>query len=160
MPKSEREVTAVWKGGVAFEAVSPSGFTVRMDSGAGGAAFSPTELVLVGLAGCTGMDVAEILRKKRQEVTGMEVRVTGSRATEHPRRFTALHVVYTVTGRQVDAEAVRRSIELSQTKYCSVAATLREAAPITTEFEIHEAVPSADGQGVQPAFITRGDSDE
>jgi putative redox protein len=159
MPGHEREVTAVWKGGLAFEAVVPSGLSVRMDNEPG-VGFSPTELVLVGLAGCTGMDVAEILRKKRQEVTGIEVTVRGTRAPDHPRRFTAIHVVYAVTGRQVDAEAVRRSIELSQTKYCSVAATLREPAPITTEFQIHETDQLANGHGVQPATISRGDSHE
>jgi len=156
----ECDVTAVWTGGLAFEAASASGLTVRMDGAPGGVGFSPTELVLVGLAGCTGMDVADILRKKRQAVTAIEVRVRGTRAPDHPRRFTAIHVVYAVTGRQVDAEAVRRSIELSQTKYCSVAGTLREAAPITTEFEIVEADQLANGHGVQPVSISRGETHE
>jgi putative redox protein len=139
MTESTKEATAVWKEGLAFEAASPSGFTVRMDAADSGTGFSPMELVLVGLAGCTGMDVIDILRKKRQSVTGLEVRVKGVRAEEHPRKFTAIHVVFVVTGHGVDPEAVRRSIELSDTKYCSVAATVRGVAQVTTEFEVREA---------------------
>jgi putative redox protein len=136
---ADKEATAVWKQGLAFEATGPSGFTVTMDSLEGGTGFSPMELLLVSLAGCTGMDVIDILRKKRQAVTGLEVRVTGARADEHPRKYTSIRIHYVVTGRQVDPDAVRRSIELSETKYCSVSATVSGTAQITTEFEIREA---------------------
>ena len=139
MADNTKEARAVWKDGLAFEGIGASGFKVNLDSLEGGTGFSPMELLLVSLAGCTGMDVSDILRKKRQDVTGLEVRVTGTRAAEHPRKFTSIRINYVVTGRQVDPEAVRRSIELSETKYCAVAATLRGAAEITTEFEIREA---------------------
>jgi putative redox protein len=139
MAENTQEAIAIWKEGLVFEATASSGFTVQMDNPLSGAGFSPMELVLVGLAGCTGMDVIDILRKKRQDVTALQVRVKGIRAGEHPRKYTALQVLYVVTGRKVDSEAVRRSIELSETKYCAVAATLRGTAPIETEFEIREA---------------------
>jgi putative redox protein len=134
MAEGDKEAVAVWKGGLAFEGAASSGLTVPMNSSAEG--FSPMELVLVGLAGCTGMDVIDILRKKRQDVTGLEVRVAGSRAEDYPRKFTSIRIHFVVTGRQVDPEAVRRSIELSETKYCSVAATVSGTAKITTDFEI------------------------
>ncbi len=139
MTDNVKEATAVWKQGAAFEATAGSGFALQMDNPEGGTGFSPMELVLAGLAGCTGMDVIDILRKKRQDVTALQVGVKGTRAEEHPRKYTAIRVQYVVTGRQVDREAVRRSIELSETKYCSVAASLSGAIQITSEFEIHEA---------------------
>ena len=142
MAEQVKEASAVWQDGLAFEATAGSGFTVRMDSPAGGSGFSPMELVLVGLAGCTGMDVIDVLRKKRQAVTGLSIQVQGQRAEAHPRQYTAIRIVYVVTGHQVEAEAVRRAIELSETKYCSVSATLRGTAQITSAFEVREAGPS------------------
>jgi len=87
--------------------------------------------------------VIDVLRKKRQAVTGLEVQVSGTRAAEHPRKYTAIHIHYVVTGQQVDPEAVRRSIELSETKYCSVSATVSGTAAITTDFEIRAAALAA-----------------
>jgi putative redox protein len=100
------------------------------------AAIRPSELVLIGLAGCTGMDVISILRKKRQTVTGLEVVISAEQADEHPRAFRRLKVRYIVQGAGVDEAAVRRAIELSEEKYCSVGATLREPVEITSSFEI------------------------
>ena len=136
---ADKEATAVWQEGLAFEATGATGATVVMDSLESGKGFSPMELLLVSLAGCTGMDVIDILRKKRQAVTGLEVRVTGTRAEEHPRKYTAIRINYSVTGRQVDPEAVRRAIELSETKYCAVSATVSGTAEIKTAFEVREA---------------------
>jgi putative redox protein len=99
-------------------------------------------MLMVSLAGCTGMDVIDILRKKRQAVTDFEVRVRGVTADEHPKRYLTIEVTYVVTGHHLDPEAVRRSIELSETKYCGVMASLRPGAPITTRFEIREAEPA------------------
>jgi putative redox protein len=133
-----KEATAVWQSdGHAFQVTVPSGATLRLDSD--GVNFRPAEMLMVGLAGCTGMDVIDILRKKRQAVTGFEVQVKGEQATDHPHQFVAIEVNYIVSGYKVDPEAVRRAIELSETKYCSVMATLRPAAPITTRFEVREA---------------------
>ena len=96
----------------------------------------PVRLLLVGLCGCTGMDVVSILKKKRQPFTGLQVRATAERAEEHPKVFTEIHLEFVVTGDEVDPEAVERSIELSQTKYCPASAMLGEAVPITTSFRI------------------------
>ena len=133
-----KEAVAVWKEGEVFDGTPNSGFTVRMD-GAAKAGPSPMELVLLGLAGCAGADVIDILRKKRQDVTSLEVRVHGDRSGEHPRKYTHVEVDFVVTGHGVDPEAVRRAIELSETKYCSVSATLRDEVSVNTRFEVHEA---------------------
>lgn len=133
-----KEAVAVWQGkGLAFEVTVPSGATMRLDSE--GVNFRPLEMLMVGLAGCTAMDVIDILRKKRQEVTGFEVQTRGETSEEYPKKYTRIEVTYLVTGERIDPEAVRRAIELSETKYCSVIATLREAATIITRFEIREA---------------------
>lgn len=133
-----KEATAIWKNeGHVFQTTVPSGATMRLDTE--GSDFRPSELLMVGLAGCTGMDVIDILRKKRQAVTGFEVQVKGEQATDHPHQFVAIEVNYIVSGHNIDPEAVRRAIELSETKYCSVMATLRPAAPITTRFEVRDA---------------------
>jgi putative redox protein len=95
-------------------------------------------MLLVSVAGCTAADVISILQKKRQDVTDYRVEITGTRADEHPRKFTAFHVHHIVHGRNVSDKAVADAVELSDTKYCSVAATVRPTATITTSFEIIE----------------------
>jgi len=96
----------------------------------------PLELLLIGLAGCSGMDVVSILQKKRQPFTGLQVKVTAERADEHPRVYTHIHLEYVVTGQGVEPQAVERAIELSQTKYCPAAAMLSKAVEITTSYQI------------------------
>jgi putative redox protein len=95
---------------------------------------TPMRLVLIGLCGCTGMDVVSILRKKRQAFTGLQVKATAERAEEHPRVYTQIHLEFVVTGEGVDPRAVERAIELSHTKYCSASAMLSEVAEITTSY--------------------------
>jgi putative redox protein len=95
-------------------------------------------MVLVGLAGCTAMDVISVLRKKRQDVVGLEVRVRGERADEHPRVYTRIEVEYIITGRGIKPAAVERSIELSLGSYCPVAGMLKDVVPITTNYQIIE----------------------
>ena len=127
-------------GGLKFVGEADSGHAVVMDGapGFGGddTAARPSELLLLALAGCTGMDVISILRKKRQHVSGLEITVTGEQREEHPRAFERITVKYSIRGRGVDPEAVRRSIELSERKYCTVGVTLRGGTPVTSEFEI------------------------
>ena len=96
------------------------------------------ELLLIGLAGCTAMDVVSILKKKRQSFTGLEVRVTAERAETHPKVYTRIHLEFVVKGKGADPRAVERSIELSQTKYCSASAMLSKVAEITTSYRIVE----------------------
>jgi putative redox protein len=93
-------------------------------------------MLLVSVAACTAVDVESILGKKRQDVTDYRVEITGVRADEHPRKFISFHINHIVHGRDVSEKAVADAIELSDTKYCSVAATVRPTAEITTSFEI------------------------
>jgi putative redox protein len=134
------QATVTFCGGMRFVGQADSGHAVTMDAAAaeGGlnSAARPSELLLLGLAGCTGMDVISILRKKRQPVSGLELVVSAEMETKHPKRMTAIAVVYRVRGAGVDPEAVRRAIELSETTYCSVGLTLKNPVPITSTFTI------------------------
>lgn len=129
-------------GGMRFVGQSDSGHAVVMDTatanGGADSAVRPSELLLIGLAGCTGMDVISILRKKRQPVTGLEVVVHAEAAPDHPKRFTTMSVEYRVSGSGVDPAAVRRAIELSESTYCSVGSTLKIPVSITSTFTIVE----------------------
>ncbi|HEV2238607.1 MAG TPA: OsmC family protein [Ktedonobacterales bacterium] len=136
-------VRSAWTAGSQFNAVAGSGHSVVLDAalehGGQDAGFRPMELLLVGLAGCTGMDVISILRKKRQEVTGYEVRVRGERAADHPMVFTEITVEHVVTGHHIAPAAVARAVELSETKYCGAGAMLRKTATLTHTFNVREA---------------------
>ena len=130
-------VTVTWKGeGLLFEGRTANGsvdLVSALDAGAEGA--RPMELLAVALGGCTAMDVLSILRKMRQPVEGLVIEVGGERAEEHPKRYLSLEVLYRFKG-DLDEAKVARAIELSETRYCSVAATLRPGVPITSRFEI------------------------
>jgi len=126
-----------------FTATADSGHSVTLDAAehAGGqnAGFRPMEMLLVGLAGCTGMDVISILRKKRQQVTGYEVHVEGVRAEENPMVFVDITVEHVVTCHQVQPDAVERAIELSEGRYCGAGAMLGKVARLTHVYRIVEA---------------------
>jgi putative redox protein len=107
---------------------------------------TPMELILLGLAGCTGMDVMSMLSKQRQPVTGFQLNVSAERADEHPKVYTSIHVEYVVYGEGIDAKAVERAIELSETKYCSASAMLSKAAEITNSYRIVEDEPTPHGK--------------
>ena len=100
-----------------------------------GSGATPMELLAVALAGCTSMDVVSILQKMRQPLEAFRVEVHGEKAEEHFKRFLSLEIVYFITG-DVDEKKVQRAIEFSETKYCSVEATLRQAAPITSRYVV------------------------
>ena len=129
--------------GMCFDVESGSGHHVTLDAAVHGggqdAGFRPMELLLVGLAGCTGMDVISILRKKRQDVTGYEVRVRGERAEEHPMVFVEITVEHVVTGHAIHPEAVARAIHLSEERYCGAGAMLGKVARLTHTYRIVEA---------------------
>ena len=135
--------SASWSEGLSFMGTADSGFSVPMGTNVeyGGAddGFRPLELILVGLAGCTGMDVISILQKKRQQVTSFQVNVHAERSDEHPRVFTSITVEYNFQGHNLDAAAVERAVELSETKYCGARAMLVQAAPIDNVIRIEEA---------------------
>jgi putative redox protein len=139
MPDSERKATIHFANNDFFIGITPSGHaqTIETDSHRGSAA-SPMELLLLALGGCTGVDVIDILKKKRQHVTGYRIEVHGDRREEYPRAYTKFYVKHIVSGRGVSEKAVARAIELSDQKYCSVAATVRGTAEIVTSYEIIE----------------------
>jgi putative redox protein len=122
-----------------FMGITPSGHAVPLDTDKQrSSAPSPVELLLVALGSCTATDVASILSKKRQQVTNYVVEVSGVRRDEHPRHYTSMKVHHILTGKSISAKAVADAIELSDTKYCSVAATLRPTVEIQSSFEIIE----------------------
>ena len=130
-------VSVRWKhDGLLFEGATAHGH-VDLASGLdpAGSGVAPMELLAVALGGCTAMDVLSILTKMRQPVEEFRVEVGGTRAGEHPKRFTSLEIVYRFEG-DLDEAQVARAIELSETRYCGVEATLRPAVPITSRFEI------------------------
>jgi len=137
------EASVTWDQGLTFTGTASTGYKVPLgaDSSLGGEndGFRPMELMAISLAGCTAMDTISILQKKRQQVTGFEVRVHTERTTEHPRVFTKMDVTYIVTGKQIDQAAVERAIELSETKYCPAQAMLSKAVEITHSHQILEA---------------------
>lgn len=127
-----------------FIGTDGAGHSVVMDAKAEykgeGTGIRPVELVLQGLAGCTGMDVISVLEKKRQDVRGLEIIVHGTpRVDDYPKIYTDIVVEYVVTGVDVKPEAVARAIELSEEKYCSVKGMLNDQVNVTTSFRIIEA---------------------
>lgn len=120
----DKEVRVAWQGGLSFDATGGLGGSIRIVGDEGVAGMRPMEALLVSLGTCTGADVASILRKKRQPVTGYVLELSGDQRDEHPRSFSRIDVLHHVEGEWIDAEAVRRSIELSVTRYCPVTAQL------------------------------------
>ena len=139
MPEKDTKATVHFAGNKFFVGVTPSGHAQAIETDpARGNAATPMELLLIALGSCTGVDVISILKKKRQQVTGYRIEVSGDRRDEFPRSYTRMHVKHIVRGHGVSAQAVAQAIELSDTKYCSVAATLRGSAEIISSYEIEE----------------------
>lgn len=137
------KATIQYAGDDFFIGTTPSGHAQAIDvKGDRKSAPTPMEMLLVSVAACTGADVISILEKKRQDVSDYKIEISGDRRDEHPRAFTKFHVHHIVYGRDVSEQAVAQAIELSDTKYCSVAATVRPTAEITTSFEIFESEKS------------------
>ncbi len=136
------KATVNWNGGMSFIGAANSGVMVPMDAdaalGGNNNGVRPMEMIALGLAGCTGMDVISILQKKRQIITNFEVNVDAPRSQDYPKVFTNAILTFIVTGKDVDENAVLRAIELSATKYCPVHAMLEQAFPIDIHYEIYE----------------------
>ena len=133
------QAKVTWQKELQFIGVADSGFPVKMDSHSGPeTGVSPVEMVALALAGCTAMDVISILEKKQIHVTGFEVKVDAARAADHPKRITKAVLEYVVRGHNVEEAALRRAIELSVTKYCSVHAMLKDSFPIALTYSIYE----------------------
>jgi len=137
---SEKFATAQFAGGMKFTARSGSGHELTMDTGLndGGenAGFSPMEIPLIALLGCTGMDVVSMLRKMRQDVTNYEMSGHGVRADTHPKVFVSIEIEHVFTGSALSATSVRRAVELSATRYCSVGGMLQKTATITNKITL------------------------
>ena len=139
MSSSTYKATVQYAGDEFFVGTPPSGHAQIIDTkGDRKSAGSPLEMLLVSVAACTAADVISILLKKRQNVDAYRVEVNGTRKEDHPRAFTAFHVHHIVHGRSVSEKAVADAIKLSDEKYCSVAATVRPTATITTSYEVIE----------------------
>jgi len=131
-----------WIDGMQFVAYDDRGHSVVMDvsreHGGEGSGFGPIQLLLVALGGCTGMDIVEMMRKQRQKLEGLEIIVSGERVAEHPRVYGKVHVEYMFRGKELEEKAVQRAVKLSQSKYCSVAATLRPMAKVSYGYVIQQ----------------------
>lgn len=132
------EARVTWVEERRFVGQASSGHALVVDGSPQKLGPSPMELLLIGMAGCTAYDVVDILHKKRQMVTGLEVIARAERAEEHPRVYTRIAVEYIVRGREVKPKAVEEAIRLSQEKYCSASIMLGKTAQITTGYRIED----------------------
>ncbi len=126
--------------GLQFIGDSSSGHAIVMDGdlsvGGQNTGPRPMELLLLAAGGCSGMDVISILKKKKQDVTSLEINVKGEKAEDYPKKFTEISLEFIVKGKNIAEEAVKRAIELSMNKYCSVKATLEGSAKIQFMYRI------------------------
>lgn len=129
-------------GGMQFVGESDSGHAIVMDADAGSGGnntgMRPMELLLVGLGGCSGMDIASVLRKKRENMTGLEINVNGKKSEDYPQKYTEIDIEFLVKGKGLSDEAVKRAVMLSMEKYCSVKATLEGSAKVNFSYKIIE----------------------
>ena len=129
-----------WIDGVCFMAETGSGHAVVMDGapeyGGRNIGIRPMEMLLIGLAGCTGFDVVQILKKGRENVTGCEVEVEAQRATEDPKVFTRIHISYRISGRGLSPAKAERAVALSKEKYCSASIMLGATAEMSASLEV------------------------
>lgn len=146
-----------WKGNMAFEGMGDSGNLQKIDAdlsvGGNNGGPRPMELIAMGLAGCTAMDVISILQKKKQPVVDFQVSVQAERASEHPKVFTEAIIEYRVTGNGIDEGAVLRAIELSAEKYCPAQAMLSKAFPMRLVYTIFDEKENITHQG---EYIPKG----
>ena len=133
--------TVQWIGKQQFVALSPSGHAIALDADhSANTAPSPMELLLMALGACTAVDIVIILEKKRQKLESLEVICSGERAPEPPRVWTKLDILFRLRGKLEEA-SVKRAIQLSEEKYCSVSATLKKTAELTWRYEINSPAP-------------------
>lgn len=132
-----------WVDGLQFVGESQTKHAIVMDAdpevGGADTGMRPMELLLIGLGGCSGMDVASILQKKRQQIADIEINVKGNKAETYPKKYTDIEIEFIVKGKGVSEEAVKKAVEASMEKYCSVKATLEGTAKITWSYKIEQA---------------------
>lgn len=127
-----------WIGGKQFIGVDSTNHSVVLSTPDEGIGMKPSELMLVALASCTAVDVVEILNKKRAGLTSLEISAAAEQEKDPPWTFRKIHLTYRLKGSNLSEKDAAQAIELSEEKYCSVAATLKGKAEITTSFEILE----------------------
>ncbi len=135
----------VWKNeGLAFRAIADSGYELdlKSDSDEGKPGGGAMEMMAIGLAGCTAMDVIAILKKKRQDVTDFEVRVKTESAETYPRVWTSVQIEYIVTGNKIDPAAVERAMRLSKEKYCPAQNMINKSVEVELTYQIIERQPA------------------
>jgi len=121
------KTTTIWKGGMAFESSQPNKATIEIDAKSG---FSPKALLLSGLAGCSGVDVVEVLEKMRVPFADLKIEAEADQTEEHPRVFKDIHINYIITTGEENRDKVIKAIDLSLEKYCGVAAMLKKNSKI------------------------------
>jgi len=134
-------VDTAWKGKMKFE-VNIDGHSLVLDAEteAGGedSGPRPKKLMLVALAGCTGMDVVSLLKKMHVNIEDFNVIIEGDLTEEHPKHYTRMHIIYKFKGKKLDPDKLMKAVEMSQDRYCGVSATLNKAVELTYEIQIEE----------------------
>jgi len=129
-------VNIQWIGGERFVCIDSTNHSVVLSTTAAGVGMKPSELLLVALGSCTAVDIVQIMEKKRQPLSHLEIVVNGEQDADPPWTFRKIHITYRVAGKGITDKAISQAIELSEEKYCSVASTLRGVAEITADYEI------------------------
>jgi putative redox protein len=132
------QVQVTWVQDEQFVGTDSTNHSIVLSTGQGGTGAKPSEMLLVALGACTAADVVGILIKKRQKLTGLQIKVNGQQDADPPWAYRKIHVEYVVRGHEISDKAVQQAIELSESKYCSVAATIRGVAEITSSYQIVE----------------------
>ena len=128
--------TVQWIGGKRFVGIDSTNHSVVLSTADEGVGMKPSELLLVALASCTSVDVVEIMTKKRQPLASLNVQITGEQESDPPWTYRKIHVKYIVSGKNISEKDLIQAIALSDEKYCSVAATVKGKAEVTSSYEI------------------------
>ena len=137
----KQEINLSWKKGMAFETeLYGHKLTIDADKSNGGQDLGPRPkaLMLVALAGCTGMDIASMMAKMRVELVDLNIKVEGEVTEEHPKQFTSMHITYEFWGKDLPMEKLEKAVSLSDERYCGVSATLKKVIPVTHSIVVHE----------------------
>jgi putative redox protein len=136
----ELRVKMKWGGGLKFEGTSAFGHRIVTDGSrkAGGeeSGYKPTELLLFGIAGCTGIDVVRIMEKQRQQLTSLEIEIVAHQEEQYPKPFHTIEVKYIARGENLDENKLAKAIELSESKYCVVSQTVQNQTKVVTSYEV------------------------
>jgi putative redox protein len=132
------EVSTTWKNDSVFEGKNAAGATIQMGGSDDQPGIGPMQLLLIALAGCTGMDIVSILKKKRIDLKDMQIKVRGKRAADYPMIWTDIDILYSLWGEDILPKDAEQAIHLSEEKYCSVGLMLGKAAKISSDYRIYK----------------------